>query len=643
MKKFKKISAVAVAMAMGCSVFAFTACNPAEDTPPVSNLPKGIPAQAIDSSFVSAIQEEKNYVTLNFTNSISGTEKHTETTNGVETGSDTTTYEINSSVNGKIDIENGDADLAAKSEATYENDKGKDVSEELSENNFVSYAFLRDWNAFLYDTPDNKEVTDFTDKVLEYGGSFKINWEDILSGFLPAYGTTVINGATALDGAGSAMLPDLSFLPQTGDLIKLSLAGENCGLVQLAAAANTIVYENGVYSIDLIKTLNTALTEIGSVIYALKGTNTVGEILNNDIIKKYFSIYTNVIPVEEAKAAVATGIDALYEIEDIKPLMPFFKDDLAAVKNVTANDTYDYIVALISSENVLNIANNIVSIAMEYVGRATPAAEISSGSQDALFTKTFDKYTVSEILSTVNALLGLETPVTLNFLQTAYKNNIVPLCDGEKLYINPELNDLTVITDLNVEYKVEGGKLASQKFNYAFEKNSSFGGDFGFGFDDESVTTYISTKTTETLQGCFELVYETSAPALTDISENLVPRTEMVWDEDDLKPFNVYDSRNDVQIEYFVGAWVENGEYVGVKVYDADKNIVNSGSGYVPFLVSGTMYYVYENGKYEVYEYSYVEIEAGKDYDADSVVYLSLSTKAVEKVSTVAQIIAENA
>ena len=35
------------------------------------------------------------------------------------------------------------------------------------------------------------------------------------SGFLPAYGTTVINGATALDGAGSAMLPDLSFLPQT--------------------------------------------------------------------------------------------------------------------------------------------------------------------------------------------------------------------------------------------------------------------------------------------------------------------------------------------------------------------------------------------------------------------------------------------
>ncbi|MDE5666906.1 MAG: hypothetical protein K2I29_01555 [Clostridia bacterium] len=291
----------------------------------------------------------------------------------------------------------------------------------------------------------------------------------------------------------------------------------------------------------------------------------------------------------------------------------------------------------------MNVVNNVASIAMEYVGGATPAAEISSGSQGALFTKTFDKYTVSEILSTVNALLGMNTPITLNFLQTAYKNYIAPLCDGEKLYINPELNNLTFLTDLNVEYKVEGGKLASQKLNYAFERNSSYGGDFGFGFDDDSVITCISTKATETQQGCFELVYETSAPALTDISENAVTRTEIVWDEDDLQPFTVYDSRNEVQMEYFVGASVENGEYVGVKVYDADKNVVNSGTGYVPFLVGFEMYYVYENEKYEGYEYSYVEIEAGKDDDADSVEYLYLSMKEVEKVSTVAQIIAENA
>lgn len=634
MKAFKKISAVAVAMAMGCSVFAFTACNPAEDNPPpVSNLPKGIPAQALDATFASAIQEEKNYVTLNFNNTTSGVETHNEITDGVKTGTDTTTYEINMSVNGKIDFANGDADLVAKSVAAYENDKGHDVSYEFSENNFVSYAFLRDWNSFLYDTPDNKEVTDFTGKELEYGGSLKINWEEILAQFVPD------DGVMTLDNANAGVLPDLSLLPQTGDLIKLALTGQNYGLVQLAAAANTVEYENGVYSVDLIKTVDTALTEVGSVIYALKGTNTVGEILTNDIVKKYLSIYINLVPVEEAKAAVATGIDALNEIEEIKPLMPFFKDDLAAIKTVTANDTYDYIIALISSENVLNVVNNVTSIAMEYVGGATPAAEISSGSQGALFTKTFDKYTVSEILSTVNALLRMETPVTLNFLQAAYKNYIAPLCDGEKLYINPDPDDLTVLNELKVEYKVEDGKLASQKISYDFEKNSAYGGYE----DDSDIDFYVTTQTNETQQGCFELVYETSAPALADISDNTVTYTEVVWDEDDMQQFTVYISKNDEYKTFYVGAWVEDGEYVGLKVYDADKKLVTSGTDkYLPFLVDYEMFFVYECEKHEGVGYSYVEIEVGEDNTGvfDS---LYLSTKEVKMTSTVAQIVAENA
>ncbi|MDE7082848.1 MAG: hypothetical protein K2O89_04005 [Clostridia bacterium] len=634
MKALKKITAIAVAMTMSCSVLAFTACNPNGDGETEIGLPSGKPAQTLDASFVSALQNEKNYVSVNLTNKISGTERYYSKTGSVETTSDTTSYEINSVVNGKVDVQNGDADLVAKSVATYENDGGRDVSYQYSGNNFVSYAFLRDWNTFIYDTPDNKEVTDFTGKELNYGGSLKIDWEEIL-GQLSSVG-----GIMTLEAENIDVFPWLDVLPQTEDLIKQSLTGENYVLVQLAAAANTVKYENGVYSIDLIDTVDTVLTEVGSVIYALKGTNTVGEILNNDIVKKYLSVFTNAVPVDEVKNAVATGIDALDEIEKIKPLLPFFKNDLAAVKQITANDTYDYLVALISSENVLNIANNVASIAMQYEGNsATPMASISSDMQGALFTKTFDKYTVNEILSTVNGLLGIETPITLKLLQNTYKTYIATVCDGEKLQVATNPAETSALTEFSVEYKVEGEELISQKVNYAFEQEYVSGGvgtSTGNG-----IYTYYFYETKETQEGTLELVYETSAPALTDISDNPVSYTEVVWNEEDIYLFSVYDDLNDEYKDFYLGAWAENGEYLGFKVYDADYDLAACAESSFNFLLGSNTYSVEETSRYKGLEYECVELQVS--VEGITLWRIQLNAKEVDKTSTVAEIIAKNA
>lgn len=517
MKVFKKLTAFAVAMTMGCSIMAFTACGPNDDDKDkgANNLPKGTPAQAIDASFKEALEKETNYATLKYSNTESGTETYYQKVNGVlnDDYTNTTTHEINMAINGTIDLKNGNADLVAKSVAEYDNDKDKqDFTSNLEYDNFLSYAFIRDWNAFVYDTPDNKEVTDFTGKELEYGSSLKINWEEILK--------DMGSVGDMIPDISEGALPVLDVLPQTGDLVKLSLMSENYALVKLASAANTIETIDGGYSIDLIKTVETVVKEVGSVVYALNGDNTVGDILKNDIVKKYFSIITDLIPVDDVKDAVVAGIDALKQEENLKDLINlYFSSDLEGIKKITANDTYDYIVALISSDSLKNILNTVAMIAMQYPGGgASPMASApSNGNMTSdIFTKTLDKYTVNEILSTVNAMVNPPLPITVEVLKNAYKEYVEAICDGNKLYISSDVDDTAVLTTLSVEYKLDGNRLASQKVSYAYEREyTSKSGDSVIENNGSVITTSSTySEVKETQEGTVELTYETSAPTL---------------------------------------------------------------------------------------------------------------------------------
>ncbi len=627
MKAFKKITAFAVAMTMGCSVFAFTACTPNDDdggdNNVTSNLPAGKPAQAIDATFASALKEEKDYLTLNYTNKTNGTDTHHTKTNGVETATDTTTYEINLTASGKVDLKGGNADLVAKSVATFENDKGKDVSYSIKNNNYVEYDFLRSWNMFSYKA--EKEVTDFTDVELSHDGSANINWEEIL-------------GQIGSIGGGSgaatyAEAPDLSALPTTGDLAKLSLANENTVLVKLAAAANTLKYENGVYSIDLIETVDTVIKEVGTVVAALEGDNTVGDILNNAIVKKYFSVITELVPVETVKATVSMAIDALSTIENVKPLLLYIQQDLDALKTVSASTTYDYIVSLISSQNLVNIANTVITI-MQSQGTA-PTADVSVGevASPAFFTKTLDKYSVNEILTIVNSMVQPTLPITLEVVQNAYKSYVEAVCNGGKLIIDKN----SAITELSVEYKVESGKLSSQKVSYAFENKHTY--EMGSSTSD-GVTTAYSTDSAEKQEGVIEIAYDTSAPALKDISANTVSHYEYEWDEEDLYLFTAQDLDGEdwTVYDFYVGAYTQNGEYAGLKLYNASKEEIGQGTDYVDFQVGETSYRIYEqnrsNGEQKSIYYNVDRVNAG------TVNYASLTQTKVKYTATVAEIIA---
>ncbi|MBD5584539.1 MAG: hypothetical protein HDQ88_05610 [Clostridia bacterium] len=648
MKVFKKVTAFAVAMTMGCSIMAFTACGPNDDDKDkgANNLPKGTPAQAIDATFAEAIEQETNYATLKYSNTESVTETYYQKVNGVLDNdyTNTSTHEINMTVNGTIDLKEGNADLVAKSVAEYNNDKNKeDFTGNLEYNNFLSYCFVRDWNSFVYDTPDNKEVTDFTGKELEYGSSLKIDWEEILKE-MGSVGDMVPDIS---EGA----VPVLGVLPQTGDLVKLSLLGENYALVKLASAANTIETVDGGYSIDLIKTVETVLKEVGSVVYALNGDNTVGDILKNDIVKKYFSIITELVPVEDVKDAVASAIDALYKEENLKDLINlYFKSDLEGIKSISANDTYDYIVALISSENLKNVLNTVAMIAMQLPGGgASPMASAPSNGavSSDVFTKTLDKYTVNEILTIVNEMAQPTLPITLDVLKNAYKNYIEVLCDGNKLYVNSDPDDTAVLTTLSVEYKLENGKLASQKVSYAYGREYTH--KFGESIIESngSVTTTASTysEVKETQEGTVELIYGTTAPTLTDISENVVNYVEYVWDENDLQPFNIgyYDYNLDQYVErdFYLGAVVADDGYISYQVYAEDQTTVLAIESDI-FYIENKAFRVVEYDRYFSDTYSYISVEY-LDKDGEYYGWTRITPKELNKQSTVAEMISANA
>lgn len=582
MKVYKKITALAVALTMGCSVVAFAACTPKdEEETGNNNLPTGTPAQAIDTTFSSALEEAKNYLSLNYTNKMTGTEVNTVTENGALKSTETTTYERNMAISGKVDLQNGNADLLAKLVSTYEStDKNKDFTSQLQYNNSTSYAFIRDWNAFTYDTPDNKEVTDFTGVQLEYGSSLKIDWEEILGQFIPTDGDSDTYDA---ESSGSP-IPDLSVLPQTGDLVSLGLLGENVVLVRLAAAANTLNNKNGVYSIDLIETFDAIINEVGSVVAALEEKNTVGDILNNAIIKKYFSVITELVPVETVKDTVATAIKAVSANENLQSVMPQIKNDLNALKTINASTTYDYIVSLVSSQNLVNILNTLF-------GSMQGVAAASSSSGGALFTKTLDKYTVGDVLSTLNAVA--QSDVSLKDLQVAYKYLMQSICDGEKI----NLGGGSAITGLGVEYTLENGKLASQKVNFAFEEQESFG--VGDGYYDESgnefISTQYSTVTNEKQEGSLEITFETSAPALADISANAVTYRDYEWDETSVIRFYVQDYNGEGgEKMFYVGAKVVDGNFTGFNLFDENHGKLGEGTDSVEFQAGDTKYVIYK-------------------------------------------------
>lgn len=286
MKTMKKISVVLMALIMTVALFAFTACDPADEKTTVDSV-----LTALQTQSYAAISTD-----------MSGTFKQS----GVEAGT------VKSSA--KLNLATGDADIVAESVGKGEN-AGVDN---------YSYIFMRDWNAYSY----SAETKPAGLNSIEWSAEGNLN--DMITEALQGEGIPV--DFASIGGLASVCQ---MVLPMACHL-ELSFADAAGGITDDASAKTLTV--------DINKVLYNFVNDIKGVINGLTDSTTIGDLLNNETVKKYFSIITELVPVDTVKSFVAqTGLN-------VQP------DD--------GSSTYDYIVKIISSEELKKLISEMAGMAL---------------------------------------------------------------------------------------------------------------------------------------------------------------------------------------------------------------------------------------------------------------------------------------
>ena len=553
MKIFKKFLAAIIAMVMAFAVFAFAACKTDDNDNGGTNggnegteggnggTNTKTPAQqlleAVDksTSYVE-ISAEYSYVSRyeNYTLSSLDEEKPAETT--VRNTTDT------QSISGHVDIEKGNGDITTV--YSEENTRGGEVETYGG----TSYMFLRGWHAFGGAPEDEEEVTDYSKLSLQYLGNLNEQLGSAIAG--------ITGGSQGNpDGNRPAALAEAPGL-DAGALALPAVIKANSVLVNLAVAADTLEVKDGVYTVDVIKTLNKVYTEISAVVNALDENTTVGEVLSNKTVEKYLSAITAVVPAETVYSLVCSALD------EMSPAMKEMLSFIPGIKPDENSTTYDYIVKLVSSDEVKTLVNGLLE------KQGAPA--------EALFTTTLDKAKLNDVLALAEmSVAGVKEMV---------KNLPVEFADG-KLTITSKgerSESVTVYKELSLGYTVKDGTLTGQTVSAKFDNEGKEHRSMSFNPEGgEQVTIYDIDEYSDIVTMTTSLTYVNSAAALVDISGCTVEKSEewrgFVDGDTTSSPVRIYPHEhidqdlyyyNGQSIDLTVAIKVEDGEVVGLKVND---------------------------------------------------------------------------
>lgn len=241
--------------------------------------------------------------------------------------------------NVKCNLKSGDADLTMKS--TYDN--------EVSDHENI---FLRNWHAFAYDALENGTVTTWGSNVtLNYGGN---PFDSLTEEDSPAW---------------SQYLPTV-FGEMVSELTNTTTKTYTYSIAKIADSFNglTIDSKQKTATIDLNATVYGAVTAIGEVLSSINDNTTIGDILKTDAVKNILMSVTELFPATEIKSAFDEVLQSLPV--EIKQMIDSMGIDLSKIfiapdKNST---TYDYLVKIISSEELKNAINKIIQFAMQQQG-----------------------------------------------------------------------------------------------------------------------------------------------------------------------------------------------------------------------------------------------------------------------------------
>lgn len=501
MKIFKKFLAALVAVVMAFGIFAFAACDKDDKNDKTDGTTNGdtgngdtgngggsttkTPAELL----LEAVDKASSYIELTAeSTNVTNTESYTLPSLTDEKPSTTKKSESTTSIiiSGKANVETGNADL------TYACSENEGEEEE----NSLVYYFLRDWKMFSCaaepdeETGEVEEITDFSETILYYGGELS----EMVSGFI-----SLIYGKIGGGMAAPATLAEQPSL-DVGALASPALGKVNTVLVRLAVAADTLEVNNGVYSVDVIKTLNKAWTEISAVVEALDENTTVGDVLANATVKKYLSVFTELVPAQTLYNV------AVESIKSLSSAMQTALSFLADIKPDEGSTTYDYLVKLISSNGVKSLLNTILQAKL--------------GASQEIFSTTLDKAKVNDLL----ALAEMDVASVKAMLEALpfeiSDEKLIVTIEGEK-----ETTSITY-TELKLGYTVADGKLTEQTLSVKYNQEDKEVDRYGFGVGSEMHYTYSIWEASTSAETTASLKYVDSAATLADLSKCNVVKAE---------------------------------------------------------------------------------------------------------------------
>lgn len=337
--KTKKLIALSLATTMTGSLVAIAACGCDSDDTDSGTPGTGSTTQST-ILLNSMLSQDFNAIAVNADVKINGSAKVYANDNGtkgklLQEGTET----IGMSETGKFNLKSGDADITVKS---TNNDKTSSHE----------YMFLRNWHAFDYDALDNGMVTNWGSNVtLNYSGN---PFDSLTEEGSPTW---------------SQYLPTV-FGEMVSELTNTTTKTYTYSIAKIADSFNglTIDSKQKTATIDLNATVYGAVTAIGEVLSSINDNTTIGDILKTDAVKNILMSVTELFPATEIKSAFDEVLQSLPV--EIKQMIDSMGIDLSKIfvapdKNST---TYDYLVKIISSEELKNAINKIIQFAMQQQG-----------------------------------------------------------------------------------------------------------------------------------------------------------------------------------------------------------------------------------------------------------------------------------
>lgn len=361
-KVFKTLLAAILAVVMSVTLFAFAGCGD-EDNKDGNDKNNGGTTQVSNEDKLLATE----YSALEL-----------EATVGI---GDEGEYDVAAKVN--LD---GNADISVKALG-----KGENAGDD-----FFMYFFMRGWK--VYGTFTEAEETDFSAAELE--GFVDIN--QVLESVLGGTGVELpenIASKLELDKAVDEVLDLVNYL-----------------VLNLGKAANAVTEANNSLTVDLNKLMFNAVTDIKGVVNGLTNDTTVGQILANENLKKYVKVITELVTPEELVATLVEAIDGAAGGEGVPAeataIIAQVKTLLNTVKPDANSSTYDYIVKLVGSQELVNLINQAMG-APEGTGLTKKLTEFKVSELLALADK--EELTLDSLKTMVNQYASIVTATALTF------------------------------------------------------------------------------------------------------------------------------------------------------------------------------------------------------------------------------------